>query len=64
MVTNKKEQPKKNLTAWVPRDYFNKVKAFIKKENDKPENKNLGIKMKMREFIIKAVDEYMTKRGG
>lgn len=56
------EKVKRNLSAWVPEGYFNKVKSFIKKENARPEN--LGIKMKIREFIIKSVDEFMKKRGG
>ena len=64
MEIKNKVQKKKNLAAWVPKEYFEKVKKFIDKENAKPENKSLGIKMKIREFVIKAVDEYMTKRGG
>lgn len=64
MTAEQKKQPKKNLAAWVPVEYFEKVKKFIAKENAKPENKSLGIKMKIREFVIKAVDEYMKKRGG
>ena len=53
---------KRNLTAWVPGPFFDRIKKFIKKENDKPSS--LGIKMKIREFLIKAVEEYLRNHGG
>jgi hypothetical protein len=52
----------KNLTAYVPEEFFNRVTKFIDKENEKPENS--GIKLKQREFIIKAIVEYLDKNGG
>lgn len=53
---------KRNFTAWVPGEFHKRVKDFIKKENAKPGN--LGIKMKIREFLIKASDEYIKNHGG
>jgi hypothetical protein len=58
----KENTNKKNLTAYVPKEFFNRVTKFIDKENAKPENS--GIKMKQREFIIKAIVEYLDNHGG
>lgn len=56
------DKEKRNLTAWVPGKFYDRVKAYIDKENAKPES--LGIKMKIREFIIKACEFYLNKNGG
>jgi hypothetical protein len=57
-----KEDKPRNLTAYVPGPFFDRVKKFIDKENAKPEN--AGIKMKIREFIIKSIKFYLDKNGG
>lgn len=58
------EKLKKNLTAWVPAQFKDRVIAFIKKFNNRPENLKSGRKMTLTEFIIMVIDEYMKKRGG
>jgi hypothetical protein len=56
------QENKRNLTAWVPDAFYKRVIKFIDKENAKPEN--AGIKMKIREFIIKSIKFYLDKNGG